>query len=275
IFLASFILPNLSFVLFDITHEHFFLHILQKSFINGGRQQLFQPSISSFFTVPLQYLTSVFQEVFKAPQFIAVCLSVIFILILFRTLVVFYRKKEITLQTLFAISWIVFILQISFFPASFDAYHSSSLWIGMIYLFVEPLLKRNPLFMLAVGVVFLFLLSNNDINRKPTWSENMPLVRTVSFIAAEDSKVLREPFNVASFTDSDTRATRYRYFLDVAGVVPMDIFNYQNVKHLYIFTPHTFEETVQNPAWELDAFRSGKTTFLGKSDDVSVYRIDR
>ena len=158
------------------------------------------------------------------------------------------------------------------FPSLVNDYHSAFIWFGVIFLIVE-LIPLNWLTWIIIALVSANMIFNNQLKRPPIWSENMPRVRALSLIITNDLNQNSESkFNVAAFTDADTRATRYRYFLVKNGFQPSGIDQYSNNQLIYVITPHNEETTKQNPAWEIQTIAHIPWQKLGSIENVNVFK---
>ena len=79
-FISAFILPNLTFVIFDFTHEHFYWNIFKATLSGGTEQQYLTPTIYSVLVNPLFYTKTVLQGLFEFPTFITGLLTLSFLL---------------------------------------------------------------------------------------------------------------------------------------------------------------------------------------------------
>jgi len=103
----------------------------------------------------------------------------------------------------------------------------------------------------------------------------MPLVRQLSSVVAKDALSQTRSLNIASLSDSDTRATRYRYFLDVDGIKPLGIDDYSQSKILYVISPHDAEKSRQNSAWEISTFTTYQWQLLDSIGGANVFKVEK
>lgn len=279
VFLGSFVLPNLTFVLFDITHAGFYRKILFESFAGSGSQKFFVLNPLQFMLGPAEYLWLTLSH-FIGNSVLGGVLVTLFVIWLGKTLATAWQTKTATPQSLVAVSWLAFLFIVSFFPSLRDEYHSAALWIGVAVALLEStqkfwrefstLQKRS----LLVVITFCFVWQNN-IFRPPTWQENMPRLKSIGETIATDSKN-QTNINIASFVDSDTRATRFRYFIINSGALPDHPDTYPQSQVLYVITPHDWEQTRLNPAWELDTFReTTHSAQIWTDDEWYVFRVQK
>lgn len=279
IFTLAVILPNLTFVLFDLTHEGFYRNILFKSFnYSSSSQQLFEVNPVQMLLGFPTYILDVSTK-FMGNQLLGYFLTLIFTVWLLRSLHAFWQTKTVTESFQLSIAWIIFLIITAFFPSLRDEYHSACLWIAFPVALVElvsPWAQKQSKSALAVVVVVsgLFLIYANHLFRPPSNYENMPRVRAASLAAAQDAQNKSE-VNVASFVDANTRATRFRYFLINENIKLLDVDSYPQTKVLYVISPNNWEETRKNPAWELDTFRSLPAEQLWHDGSWWVYRVEK
>ena len=193
----------------------------------------------------------------------------------------FFYEKILDLETMIVGSWLGLLLIISFFPTLANDYYGSYLWFGLIMIVIKGFLVLSSrlklkYFFIFLGVLFCArLLIGIDLGRQPTWQENMPLVRQLSKVVSDDVQTQPKTFNIASLADSDTRATRYRYFLNVAGVKPLGVDDYSKTEILYIISPHDAVTSQQNPAWEISTFIDSDWQLLGTIENMRVFKVEK
>ncbi|MBD3250365.1 MAG: hypothetical protein GF381_02245 [Candidatus Pacebacteria bacterium] len=282
VFSLSWLLPNLTFIIFDLTHQGFYRQILAESFSSSSDSYLqLEPWLIPWHSV--RYLWLISAQFWKSSWLgIIQFLTIIFWLIKELTHGIKSRQATATFQL--AVSWLAFLLIAGIFPNLINNYHSAFLWLGLpLSLSVvgkdwwQNWSKQTQVVVLCFLIVYLSL--QNRFWRQPRWSENMTLVRQAGQIIAQDYLELENKsaeklsFNVASLVDSDTRATRFRYFVIATGAKPLSFYHYPDSKILYVVSPHPWSEAKQNPAWELDKFRKGKEQLLWENRGWRVYRV--
>lgn len=193
----------------------------------------------------------------------------------------FFTGNKLDLETMIIGGWLGLLIIISLFPTLVNDYYGSYLWFGLLMIIIKGFFKANQHYgckyiFVVVGVLFctrLFISIN--LNRQPTWQENMPLVRQLSNVVAQDAAIQTKSFNIASLSDSDTRATRYRYFLDVRKVKPDGVDDYSRSEILYIISPHSEEKSKQNPAWEISTFINDEWELLDSINGTQVFKVEK
>lgn len=273
LFILGCILPNLTFVIFDLTHEGFYRKIIFESFIGNTQQKFVEFSISSFFLNPPRYLFDVLT------QFTG--LSILGVIFTFLALIfgITYKKRSLEEKQLI-VSWVLFLAMTSFFPLLLNDYHSGALWIGLSIVIVWGIKKLSvsawqvPLFLLSG-----FMICSNAFWRQPTWKEGMPRIRNAAnAIASDISQRDTSKVNVASLVDSDTRAIRFRYFVEVKNQSLLNVDEYPQTEVLYIISAHDWPEVQKNPAWEIDVFREAsqsEVTTIWQDGDWRVFRVKK
>lgn len=279
-FVVGFVLPNLSFVLFDFTHEHFYWNIVRETLAGGGQQQYLTPTISSLVFGPVLYLQTVIEGLFAIQSFPAVLLAILFLV--WVTSKIIARKPD--LAGWLSVSWLGMLVLAGLFPQTVNDYHSNYLWFGILLftvLLIEKIVRsvvRNALLYIIVGLC-IYLLIQIQLFRQPNWSENMPLVRDLSnSIVAEEQQTNadhKKTIEVAALTDADTRAVRYRYFLVAGGVYPLAIDKYPEADVLYVISPHSESESKKNPAWELQSFVELPWEEIADIQGTRVFRVEK
>lgn len=281
IFVAAAIIPNLSFVIFDLKHEFFLSKILLQSIAGGSSQQILSWSLAGFMNIIFNQVIDVSTQLFFNNYYWGLIIGWGLMIISLNSLRSLYQTKTLSLAALVSISWVAFLIQISFFPSTANIYHSAPWWFGLIYLLTLAAVTISKSFMNRRILVFFVLIILGlmikaiDLGREPSWDENMPKIRKLSNLVAADAKYSSRTFNIAAFTDSNTKGVRYRYFLDVANVVPLGIDQYSQAEVLYVISPHFEEHIKQGGVWELETFTTGKITLLGSVDKVNVYKVEK
>ncbi len=281
IFIFSFILPNLSFVIFDLTHEGFYRQILFDSFIGSEKQNFFQFSWFNLVRGPFKYL---FEVSHKFTGSIVLAWGVLLAFIYQSYLTIGDIKQSVrkqknphaTSQLLSA--WWGFLLMTSFFPSLLDDYHSGALWLGLALVIVLTLkIFFRYGWLLLASLFIIWLIMANRFWREPDWQENMPRIRAAATAIAQDMKRLdQDSVNLASFVDPETRGIRFRYFVINQGEELLSFDDYPRTAVLYAISPHSWEKTQENPAWELDTFReTSASAVIWRDDGWYVYRVEK
>jgi 4-amino-4-deoxy-L-arabinose transferase-like glycosyltransferase len=274
LFILFFILPNLTFLIFDLTHDFFYFKILKETFMGESSQRYFSINLFNFFIVPFKYIFDLIFKLFFKNILFTFFLEAILFFSIFKSIKMFFKDKKITLSLMISFAWLVFLLMISFFPGVFNDYHSSYLWFGIFYFLID-FFGQKKIALFSYFLISLLMFKNIDLNREPIWSENMPLVRELSSFVVSDYEGNFEgkKINIASFTDSDTRATKYRYFLQKDNLIVDGIDQYSNSEIIYVISPHLVEKNKDNPAWEISELRDLEWNKIGEKDGIFVYRI--
>jgi len=281
LFILTFLLANINFILFDLTHEWFYFKILKDTFVGGSAQQLLSFSPQHLVMAPFIFTNDAFSKLLTLSGIFTWPVTVIFFGFSFYKIKQFFYEKILDLETMIVGSWLGLLLIISFFPTLANDYYGSYLWFGLIMIVIKGFLVLSSrlklkYFFIFLGVLFCArLLIGIDLGRQPTWQENMPLVRQLSKVVSDDVQTQPKTFNIASLADSDTRATRYRYFLNVAGVKPLGVDDYSKTEILYIISPHDAVTSQQNPAWEISTFIDSDWQLLGTIENMRVFKVEK
>lgn len=279
--ILGFVLPNLSFVIFDITHDGFYSSIIIEAINNPKNNQghfVLNPVES--ITAPVKYLFNVSKNYF-ASNALGLIGLVAMIYALKQSIYEILTKKKIGELEQLSLGWLFLLILIALFPNLNKDYYSSALWMGIpisIYFLLNKLfneIKLKPFIIISLLLCLIFHLAvNNHLNRLPGWDENMPKIKKVAEVISNDA-VGKQDVNIASFVDSDTRATRFRYFAIENGTTLMDYYSYPHSQHLYIITPKTWEENQNNPAWEQESFRELSASLIGSFEGWNVFRVSK
>jgi len=281
LFIGAFLVANLNFILFDLTHEWFYFKILKDSFVGGSSQQLLQFSLPHLLTTPFIFTNDTFAKLLTLPAIFTWPVTLSFMVFGYKRIQHFLVSQRLTLGTMVVGSWLGLLVIISFFPTLVNDYYGNYLWFGLLMIMTKGFIKFKNSFrchsiFLIVGVLFCTrLFTEIDLGRQPTWQENMPLVRQLAEVAAQDAQSETKTFNIASLADSDTRATRYRYFLEVAGAKPLGVDDYSRTEVLYVISPHSAVASQQNPAWEISTFIDQEWQLLDSVNGISVFKVVR
>ncbi|MBU1885663.1 glycosyltransferase family 39 protein [Patescibacteria group bacterium] len=279
LFIFTFLFANINFILFDLTHEWFYFKILKDSFVGDSSQQLFNFSLTHFVTTPFIFTNSTFSKLLTLPEITTWPVTVLFIGLSFKRIKEFFVQNKLDLDIMIIGGWLGFLSIISFFPSLDNNYYASYLWFGLLYILIRGAIRASnhcgykPIFVLA-GVLFCArLFISIDLNRSPTWQENMPLVRQLAEVVAKDAAFETKTINIASLADSNTRTTRYRYFLDVNEIKPLSVDDYSQTEILYIISPHDVATSRENPAWEISTFVDQQWQLLDRIEELRVFKV--
>ncbi len=279
IFAASFTLPNLTFVLFDLTHEFFYFKIIKESFFSSHADSYLQFSILSFFTSPVVFIYQTFAKLGFGSIF-GYAVTVLFIGLLLLIYRRFYLTRKVDLSFLIVTTLSLFLIATSFFPTLLDLYHAAYLWWGLLFILIfetSLVLKTQHFYLLTIviGVCFSWYQLQR-MQQLPDWSQNMPLVRTLAKVIVKDlEKSPSDNFNIATFTDADSRGIRYRYFLLKDHFLPAGIDQYPLNEIIYIITPYSELKTKTNPAWEIESVRTIPWELLSQEAGVTVFKAQK
>lgn len=274
---VGFVIPNLSFVIFDLTHEFFYWNIVVDSLVGGGRQQLLQLHLLDLVAFPLSYLYSIWSQL--GFSILAIAVTPFFIWLVGKEIIQFVKKRELSLETIISFSVILVVLSGILLPGLIDTHHALPLLFGFWLILVRNLMRLFPNHFSKIYISLLVVVTvqlAQFLTRPPLWSENVPLIddlakHIVLHMQAEPS----ESFNVAAFTDSDTRGVRYRYFVIKEGFEPAGFDQYPQNQRLYVISPHTESQTKQEKAWEIESFKDQAWLLLGESQGVNVFVVEK
>ncbi len=272
LFVITFVLPNLTFLIFDLTHAGFYRQIVYQSFFGQSGQKFVVFSWQGFLLGPFQYLLDISSK-FLGSQILGFGLAIAWIFQVWQNL----KVKKVDEKTQLIIAWIFFLLFTSFFPKLLDDYHSAVLWpslaIALVLTLQQIFSKHWPI---MIGCLLIWLIYANRFWRVPNWQENMPKIRAAALAIAEDAKQQNEPkINVASLVDPETRGIRFRYFIINAKQNLLGFDDYPQTQILYAITPHSWEETIKNPAWELNTFRQASAAAIYSDGEWTVFRVKK
>lgn len=280
IFFVSFVLPNITFLVFDLTHEGFYRHIILESFIGDSNQKFFVFSLKNFIIGPIKYLFDI-SDKFMGSKILGLGLIISWLFDSLKTLKQeknnYQNSKKINEKTQLILAWIFFLLLTSFFPSLVDDHHSSVLWLSFAIVTVITLqntFKKH--WQTIIILLVIWLIYTNHFWRQPNWQENMPQLRTAALVIADDAKKqTTSNINIASLVDPETRGIRFRYFITHAGQKLLGFDDYPKSEILYAISPHSWQETIKNPAWELDTFREASATAIWNDGWWTVFRINK
>lgn len=111
------------------------------------------------------------------------------------------------------------------------------------------------------------------IIQKPNSAMHPDTIKEISKIISSDQKQSKLNFNVASFVDPDTRATAYRYFLDLEGIHPLSVEQYSVADHLYIITFDSAAGVLKNKTYEISSFKPSKAILIGNVGAEKIYKL--
>ena len=279
-FCSAFVFPNFSFVIFDLTHDHFYWNILKATLTGGTEQQYLTPTLYSLLINPLIFTKIVLQGLFEFPTIITGLLTLIFMAWLMLQML----KIKPNLVGWFSISWFGMLVLVWLFPLTVNDYHSNYLWFGLILfliLFIEKAIGKTNryAFPLMVGLLTTYFVLHNHVFTPPGWSEQMPLTRNLSNAIVANVKdngyTAQTKIAVAALTDADILAGRYRYFLIAGGLEPVGINQYSNADVLYIISIHNENDSKLNPARELQAFIFLPWQEIYREGESRVFRANK
>lgn len=280
IFFGTFALPNLTFLIFDLTHEGFYRKIIFESFIGDSNQKFFVFSLTNFIIGPIRYLFDISGK-FMGSKFLGLGLMIAWFFDALKTLkqekINYQNSKKINEKTQLILAWIFFLLLTSFFPSLVDDHHSSVLWLSLAIITtitLQKIFKKH--WQTIIVLLAIWLIYANHFWRQPNWQENMPRLRTTALVIANDAKKqTTSNINIASLVDPETRGIRFRYFITQAGQELLGFDDYPKSEILYAITPHSWKETIKNPAWELDTFREASATAIWNDEEWTVFRVSK
>lgn len=113
------------------------------------------------------------------------------------------------------------------------------------------------------------------ILQKPDIIRNPQTIAKISSIIASDQKKSVSNFNVATLTDADTRATSYRYFLDLYGLKPLSVLEYSVADHLYVISYDNPVQILYNQTYEVSSFHPKRVSKFWKFGNENIYRLER
>lgn len=127
------------------------------------------------------------------------------------------------------------------------------------FLWVVPVLAvlmvRIPRQLGAIAVALLAMISLYWLlTQKPVPAIHPTQIAEISEIIAHEVKARGDSFNVASFVDPVTRATSYRYFLELAGESPLPVDKYAEAHDLYVVTFEKPGKILYTGTYEVVAF---------------------
>jgi len=279
LFIIGMILPNLTFIIFDLTHDFFYWKIISASFAGNTAQNFIDFKLTNIVTFPVSFFSQLWSElgfgnVLGIGMFFWMALSCI--LVIKRYL----QTKQVELSTLIVGSLLAFLILGFIFPNLIDNHHLAYLWWGLFFVVLNEtnrLIRKK--YLLLLSVILLTIVGVNSfkfLSQLPDWSQNMPLTRSLANIIIADLNLHpSDNFNLAALTDADTRGTRYRYFLLPAGFQASGIDQYDSNEIIYVITPHSEEVSKQNPAWELSSIKEISWQLLGTEQGLHVYKANK
>lgn len=281
LFACMFLLANINFLLFDLTHQGFYFKILKESLIGNSSTKLINFVLQNIIFSPFTFTNQTFAKLLAISEQFTWPITIAFLGYGFIKIKEFINNNYLQLETMVVGGWLGLMILIGMMPTLSNDYYGSYLWFGLLMIIIKGLFKASAhhghrfIFTIA-GVLFCVkLLVSIDLFRQPTWQENMPLVRQLSGVVAKDALSQTRSLNIASLSDSDTRATRYRYFLDVDGIKPLGIDDYSQSKILYVISPHDAEKSRQNSAWEISTFTTYQWQLLDSIGGANVFKVEK
>lgn len=276
LFALGFILPNLTFVIFDLTHEGFYRKILFESFAGESKQKLVSVSLPLLIFAPIQYLAFITREL-MASAILGIGVLLAWIVYAFKRTASFLKNRQYVEEVQLIFSWLLFLLIPILFSGVVDEYHSMGLWLSFAFAIVYAAKKlMGAYWSRFVLVLILGLLLSNNINREPTIMENAPRLAEVARAISDDAAASQyQNVNMASFIDSDTRSIRFRYFLENNGLDILGVDDYLSTDTLYVVSPSPWEVTRSQPAWELSNFREAEAEKIWQDEEWNLYRAQR
>lgn len=279
IFTVAAILPNLSFVIFDLKHEFFYFKIIKEMFFADSNESYI--CLFSLDTIlnPFSYSFNVLKGLFSKIGLVIILFLLLFSaqknLKLSRSLsnLSLKRAKKSNLPVYWFLgTGLSFLLLTMPFPSLLNDYHSAFFWCGVIFLIVK-LIPTKKIFILGYIIIAILMILENNLFREPIWSENLPKIREITQVINNDIAESGESnYNIAAFTDADTRGIRYRYFLIKAGHTPQNYDQYANNKIIYVITPNDEEHTKLNPAWEISYVKNSQWIKLGEVQTTNIFK---
>lgn len=272
-FWLAFILPNLTFVIFDLTHEGFYRKILWESFFGDSSQKFIVFDWQNLLLGPLQYLSDVNAKLLGVTWWMGLALGLSWLIYAYQKL---KNGQDEERQLIY--SWMFFLLLTSLFPTLLNDYHSAVLWpslaLSLVWLITKLAKKKSFYVVLVALTTWLFVA--NRIWREPTLEENMPRLREIGQNIAKDALANQETaVNVASLVDPDARATRFRYFVIQAGQELMAFDQYPHSQVLYLISQNSFAESMKNPAWELETFKEASANQIWSDGEWQVWKAKK
>ena len=282
LFLGGWLLPNLTFIIFDLKNNFFLSKIFLASVSGGSEQQLLEFNWSTVLPNLWNYLTSVTAGLFASEPLTAQIIALLWVGGL-----IFYgwqawQRRQVSLVGLIGTSWLGLLILTSLFPSLVNDYYSSYLWFGVLLVLVKLASRifHTKFDIWLAGLLYLGLMGYsihaNQLNRVPQWSENMPAVREVARIISNDVENNQvKNFNVVDLSTADSKATRYRYFLAVNDTEPLHPDKYPEATALYAISQKPLAERLAEPIWELESFAEAKSLELGKVEQLMIYKLNK
>ncbi len=104
---------------------------------------------------------------------------------------------------------------------------------------------------------------------------NSKVISQISKIIAIDSKKSGKSFNVATFTDPNTRGMSYRYYLSLFGVSPKSVEQYNSSDLLYVITFEKPKRILETNVYEITSFAPKRVTKSWKIETSNIYRLEK
>jgi hypothetical protein len=176
-------------------------------------------------------------------------------------------------------SWTFFCLLAGLAPQLVDEYYYLPfafilLSVPVVFLstFLPKKLNRSLMLVTSISLLIIFVFKNEPF-RKSTWNEQLASVRYIGREIARDANHVK--FNIASLVDSDTRATRFRYFVERYGETPLSVYDYEQAETLYVVVHNLETDFADNPAWELESFMQSQPFLIAQHGAYLLYRFDK
>lgn len=278
LFIVGFLLPNLSFVIFDVTHEFFYWNIIKETLSNSGKQALITGNLFSVLASPIIVTVNAYTSFLGQSKFLGIISAGLFFSVTISALKGIKPKQSLLLIPLI-FSWILFCLLAGLAPPLVDDYYYlpfSLILFSILVISLERIFPKKYMQFFALTLCLLlgiYLVIQNKPLRASTWQEQLSSVRYIGEQIARDAN--HEKFNVASLVDPDTRAMRFRYFIETSGAKPLSMYDYDQAETLYVITGDIEAEYRHNPAWELNTFKPYSEKFIAEHGPYKVYRIDK
>lgn len=279
--LIGFVLPNLSFLVFDLSHDFFYLKVFGESFFGSESDSLLRGMIGEKITEPIRVLSQLLSGLFGADGWWGYVLAIVWILMSGFRVKLWLKQRKVGLADLVVVSINLVVLSGLVLGKLIKPYQLASLygvvllslcWIGFDYLNSRGLKKLFFTLVFGVGV---WMGMNTSVFKEPIWMEKLPVTKQVSEIIVNDAKNEPKKFNVASVADADNRAGKYRYFVEVDGLETLKEEEYGEAEVLYVVSLKNEFNLEEHPEWELSSFGGAEVKSLGSVDGFWVYKLTK
>lgn len=105
--------------------------------------------------------------------------------------------------------------------------------------------------------------------------KNLFYIKEQAKIIAGDQVGENTNFNVAAFINGDVRATSWRYFLELEGVKPLGIGEYDVADHLYVVSLGSRSDVLYNKTWEIASFHPVGISKSWQMGGANIYRLEK